>query len=79
MLTEQQYELAAKFADDERAVALEALRKRMQDDAPGSPDGACQDCGEDIGQARLAARPGAARCIDCQVIHEKRQQQRARY
>ena len=79
MLTERQYELAAKLAEDERDVALETLRRRMRADAPGSPDGACQDCGEDIGQARLAARPGAARCIDCQVVHEKKQQQRAGY
>ena len=40
--------------------------------------GACMDCGEDIGYARLRAQPAAARCIACQerrereFVHERR-------
>ena len=32
----------------------------------------CIDCGERIPKARLAARPNAVRCIECQRDHEKR-------
>jgi phage/conjugal plasmid C-4 type zinc finger TraR family protein len=36
---------------------------------PGSK-GICIDCGAAIGKARLAAIPGAVRCIDCQERSE---------
>lgn len=76
MWTEQQYELAAKLAEAERAAALETVRARMQ--SPGSADGTCEDCGEQIGAARLAAMPSASRCIECQGIHEQRLRQGVR-
>ncbi|PND29642.1 molecular chaperone DnaK [Achromobacter pulmonis] len=79
MWTEQQYELAARLAEEERAASLEALRTRMRQDAPGSVDGNCLDCGDVIEPARLAVLPGAVRCVGCQVAHEKRQAQHARY
>src|SRR5438094_7512753 len=31
----------------------------------------CLGCGETISAARLEAQPSAARCIDCQALHEK--------
>lgn len=31
----------------------------------------CDDCGEDIPEARLRAAPGARRCIDCQSRSER--------
>lgn len=74
MLTEQQYELAAKFAESERRDSLRRVRKQMAEDAPGSLDGVCCDCGEHIGQERLGAIPGAARCIDCQTVREKQRE-----
>jgi RNA polymerase-binding protein DksA len=33
--------------------------------------GICVDCGDEIGYARLAAFPTAARCIGCQEHHER--------
>ena len=33
--------------------------------------GSCEDCGQPIAAARLAAEPAAARCIRCQEIYEK--------
>lgn len=33
--------------------------------------GSCEDCGEEIGLARLKARPTASRCIDCQSDYEE--------
>jgi RNA polymerase-binding transcription factor DksA len=35
--------------------------------------GLCRDCGDEIEPARLAARPDAVRCIDCQTDAERRQ------
>ncbi|CAP44754.1 hypothetical protein predicted by Glimmer/Critica [Bordetella petrii] len=77
--TEQQYELAARLAEDERAAALEAVRARMSQEVRGSADGNCLDCGDAIAPARLAVLPGAARCMDCQTAHEKQQTRHARY
>lgn len=35
-------------------------------------DGFCPDCGEPIPPARLAAQPGAVRCVECQALAERR-------
>lgn len=72
MWTEQQYETAAKLAEDEREAALARHRQNMQS-VQASPDGSCLDCGEPIPAARLAAWPSAARCVDCQADHERQQ------
>jgi len=37
----------------------------------GEGFGACVDCGEPIGYARLKAQPAAVRCIACQERHER--------
>lgn len=37
----------------------------------GEEFGACVDCGEPIGHARLMASPAAMRCIACQERHER--------
>jgi hypothetical protein len=34
-------------------------------------EGVCEDCGGEIGDARLAAYPAAVRCIGCQTTHER--------
>ena len=34
--------------------------------------GLCEDCGDVIGYARLAAQPAASRCVRCQELAEKR-------
>ena len=46
---------------------LETARARMADGSYG----ACSNCGQDIGFARLRANPGAERCIHCQTLFEK--------
>lgn len=46
---------------------LEGARTRFSDGSYGI----CVDCGTDIPVERLRARPGAARCMDCQRQHEK--------
>jgi DnaK suppressor protein len=46
---------------------LEAAGKRIADGTYAL----CVDCGADIPFERLRARPGAARCVECQARHEK--------
>lgn len=54
-----------------------ALDKALQSNEPEQwiEDGRvlCIACGVEITQARLAAKPGAARCIHCQRIEEQKQ------
>lgn len=38
--------------------------------------GICTDCDEPISAKRLAARPAAARCINCQEFHDKKKTRR---
>lgn len=35
--------------------------------------GICDDCGEEIGEARLKARPVTTQCIDCKMAAEERE------
>lgn len=53
--------------DQRELTELEQARGRL---AAGSY-GNCIDCGGDIDVERLLARPGAVRCLDCQMAHEK--------
>lgn len=39
--------------------------------------GYCESCGEEIGIKRLEARPTATQCIDCKILEEIREKQRA--
>ncbi|PLX97308.1 MAG: molecular chaperone DnaK [Desulfuromonas sp.] len=63
----------------------QAINERLQSDAlaahfrrhPRPDPGAfapteCEDCGEPIGEKRLAAAPGCIRCVDCQTEYEQR-------
>ena len=38
--------------------------------------GICEDCGEEIGEARLKARPVTTQCIDCKTAAEAREKAR---
>ncbi len=35
--------------------------------------GVCESCGEEIGEARLRARPGTTLCIDCKTEQERQE------
>lgn len=67
---------AADLADMDRAIALRAHQAAMQADATGGPQmdtegrARCRDCGAVIPPARLAARPGACLCLECQTARE---------
>ncbi len=54
-------------ARSQRAEVLAAL-SRVDDNTYGR----CVDCGQQIPDGRLEARPDAARCVSCQAKHAKR-------
>lgn len=54
--------------DHDELVAVRAALARMDDGSYGE----CIDCGVDIGFARLAVQPAAARCLPCQEKAERR-------
>ena len=63
------FERAQAQALLDQAVAalgeLDAARERQRAGTYGD----CADCGEPIGDERLAARPAALRCIRCETAH----------
>lgn len=77
MWTEQQYETAATLSEREREAALAWHREQMANAAP-SPDGCCEECGEQIPPERLAVLPNARRCVPCQTDHDKLKKRYAR-
>ncbi len=56
--------LSARTQRDGVLAALD----RIQDNSYGR----CVDCGRQIPEGRLEARPDAARCVDCQAKYAKR-------
>ena len=53
--------------DMEELNNIEASLQRIEDGAYGE----CEECGNEIGYARLEVQPTATRCIQCQALHEK--------
>ena len=53
--------------DMEELNNIEASLQRIEDGAYGE----CEECGNEIGYARLEVQPTATRCIQCQSLHEK--------
>lgn len=61
-------DVAAWRSQAELDAALEEQRLRTVGLFAGAsdPHRCCEDCGEPIGALRLAAVPGARRCVSCQ-------------
>ena len=60
------------MSDQAVADEIQRILERGRDDQTGAvTDGACQDCGQQIGEERLAALPSAARCVNCQAAWEQ--------
>jgi DnaK suppressor protein len=59
-------------ADRDRALSNQCAHREPEPDQ-WIEDGVvlCIDCAEPVSQPRLAAKPNAARCIDCQQLHER--------
>ncbi|WP_082767220.1 DksA/TraR family C4-type zinc finger protein [Bosea sp. PAMC 26642] len=55
--------------DDNITDAVRLARARLPD-GPGETH--CQDCGNEIPEARRQAMPGARTCVACQSAHDRR-------
>lgn len=72
-LDEHQLDQAAALEQRTRDAGIDAARRAGRE--PQLRDGTgrivCKGCGEPLTPARLAAHPGACRCVECQNLHEK--------
>ncbi|MGE6776305.1 TraR/DksA C4-type zinc finger protein [Vreelandella titanicae] len=64
---------------DNADIAAELMERRMEAALTSRlslyipvTDPECEDCGQEIPQARRDAAPWATTCIECQVIREQR-------
>lgn len=64
------FDRASDLETEERQRVLNSHLNRVKEQ-PHDP-GFCNDCGNDIPAARLAACPDAVTCFTCQDIREKR-------
>lgn len=69
ILTESEVDLSEAMRDVEEWRALRTSLRRVDEGTYG----VCTECGVDIPFERLHAAPLAHRCIDCQVIAERRE------
>ncbi len=67
-MQQQSMAKANRAAAELRARQVEAALRRLDEDEYG----ACQACGEEVGYARLKARPEAPFCLGCQAQRESR-------
>lgn len=65
---DQAADLTDQQRDDALAAGAATRAALFRGAAPTARD--CIDCGDPIPAERLAAVPGAARCVLCQQIHE---------
>ena len=60
------------MSDQAVANEIERILERGRAASTGAvADGVCHDCGERIGEERMAALPSAVRCVRCQVAWEQ--------
>ena len=70
---EEEFSIELRTRDRERKLikkidmSIEALKE--------GDYGYCDDCGTDIGIARLEARPTATKCVECKTIAELKEKQ----
>ena len=57
---------ASELEEAERAAGTQAVRAQLAQ--PGATE--CEDCGDQIPEARRAAMPNAVRCAPCQEVFE---------
>ena len=65
MMTDLHLQEAGRDLEELRDI--EAALRRMD----GGSYGDCDECGNEIGYARLEAQPTATRCVQCQALYEK--------
>lgn len=64
-------DVAMVIRESQELQDIEAALARIGDGSYGK----CSDCGDEIGRARLKANPAARRCLRCQEIQERAQDQ----
>jgi DnaK suppressor protein len=64
-----------RIRDRERKllVKIQEALKRIDDGTFGT----CQECGEEISESRLKARPVATLCVDCKRMQEREEEKTA--
>lgn len=67
-IQQQQMLEATRRAMQSRLQLSRGALRRLEEDEFGD----CQACGENIGEARLRARPESLYCIECQTAREAR-------
>lgn len=58
---------ASELEEAERAAGTQAVRAQLAQ--PGATE--CEDCGDEIPEARRIAAPWAVRCVYCQEVAER--------
>jgi DnaK suppressor protein len=66
-IQQQSMTQANRGAARQRLAQAEAALRRFD---PGGDYGVCAECGEDVGYARLKARPESSLCVACQRSRE---------
>ncbi len=70
MESERNFELRLRDRERRLIGKIKDALSRIED----GTFGICEECGEDISEARLKARPVTTRCIDCKQNQEKDEQ-----
>ncbi|HWK53124.1 MAG TPA: TraR/DksA C4-type zinc finger protein [Hyphomicrobiales bacterium] len=65
-------DIAGEYIDRATAAQIENVRRRLGKVESTTLVRECLECGELIPAARLAAMPGARRCVYCQSTSERR-------
>lgn len=59
-----------EMADRQRAIAAQREKTKEPEQLIADGEVLCIDCDRQVSKPRLAAKPNAARCIECQSTHE---------
>lgn len=69
---EEEAEMGQLHAIHNNLNAVANVRRAMLKQAQEPSAEECEDCGEEIPEARRLAVPGVQRCVFCQEKHERR-------
>ena len=64
--SDRNFELRLRDRERKLLSKIKKASERIEDESFGI----CEDCGDDIGEKRLEARPVTTRCINCKTTQE---------
>ena len=70
--TDRNFELRIRDRERKLILKIKEALSRIED----GTFGICEECGEDISEERLKARPVTTLCIDCKIEQEKKEKLR---